>query len=210
MATLTLGGKTVLTQTGSDEPVLGSNLTGSPNLTGSNFDLSSSTFPAGHIIQIVQKTDTDNTTFDVGPSSKTNTPFDNLNCSITPLKTNSKILITLNISVGHQDNDTCHIDLVRNPTGSYVRLANGPADGSTTSATFSVRGSSIHAMFKQSITFLDSPTIVSGTPITYGVLGWSSGSQAGVCGYNMPENNSTSDSNMGRHMSIITLMEIAQ
>ena len=37
MATLTLGGKTVLTQTGSDEPVLGSNLTGSPG-----FDLSHS------------------------------------------------------------------------------------------------------------------------------------------------------------------------
>ena len=47
MATLTLGGKTVLTQTGSDEPVLGSNLTGSPG-----FDLSSSTFPAGHILQV--------------------------------------------------------------------------------------------------------------------------------------------------------------
>ena len=47
MATLTLGGKTVLTQTGSDEPVLGSNLTGSPN-----FDLSSSTFPSGHILQV--------------------------------------------------------------------------------------------------------------------------------------------------------------
>ena len=44
----------------------------------------------------------------------------------------------------------------------------------------------------------------------YGVLGWSSGSQVGVCGYNMPENDSTTDSNMGRHMSMITLMEIAQ
>ena len=36
MATLTLGGKTVLTQTGSDEPVLGSNLIGSPALNLSN------------------------------------------------------------------------------------------------------------------------------------------------------------------------------
>ena len=46
MATLTLGGKTVLTQTGSDEPVLGSNLTGSPAL-----NLSSSTFPSGMVIK---------------------------------------------------------------------------------------------------------------------------------------------------------------
>ena len=99
---------------------------------------------------------------------------------------------------------------MRNPTGSYSRLANGPADGSSTSATFSVRGSSVHCMHRESITFLDSPTIVSGATIMYGVLGWSSGSQVGVCGYNMPENDSTTDSNMGRHMSMITLMEIAQ
>ena len=50
MATLTLGGKTVLTQTGSDEPVLGSNLTGSPAL-----NLSSSTFPSGMVIKTYQK-----------------------------------------------------------------------------------------------------------------------------------------------------------
>ena len=56
MATLTLGGKTVLTQTGSDEPVLGSNLTGSPN-----FDFSNSTFPTGHIINIQEFTNSDTT-----------------------------------------------------------------------------------------------------------------------------------------------------
>ena len=44
MATLTLGGKTVLTQTGSDEPVLSSNLTGT---LGSGI-----TFPAGHVLQV--------------------------------------------------------------------------------------------------------------------------------------------------------------
>jgi hypothetical protein len=32
----------------------------------------------------------------------------------------------------------------------------------------------------------------------------------GALGYNMPENTSTSDANMGRHMSTLTLMEIAQ
>ena len=203
MATLKLNSETVVSES-------------SGTLTAPALDITTGTlgsgitFPAGHIIQTVQQTDTDNTTFDVGPSSKTNTPFDNLNCSITPIKTNSKILVILDISLSHQDSDTLHLDLVRDPTGSYTRLANGPADGSTTSATFSIRGSSVHAIFKQSITFLDSPTISSGTSITYGVLGWSSGSQSGVCGYNMSENTNTSESNMGRHMSIITLMEIAQ
>ena len=32
--------------------------------------------PQHTIIQVVQKTDTDNTTFDVSSSNKTNTPFD--------------------------------------------------------------------------------------------------------------------------------------
>ena len=59
MATLTLGGKTVLTQTGSDEPVLGSNLTGT---LGSGITLGSGvTFPAGHIINIQEFTNSDTT-----------------------------------------------------------------------------------------------------------------------------------------------------
>ena len=44
MATLTIGGKTVVTQTGTDEPILG------PNVILTN-TLASATFPAGHVIQ---------------------------------------------------------------------------------------------------------------------------------------------------------------
>jgi len=45
MANIILNGKTVVTQTGNDEPVLGSNVI----LTNS---LASATFPAGHVIQV--------------------------------------------------------------------------------------------------------------------------------------------------------------
>jgi len=47
MANIILNGKTVVTQTGNDEPVLGSNVI----LT--NNSLASATFPAGHVIQVV-------------------------------------------------------------------------------------------------------------------------------------------------------------
>ena len=167
---------------------------------------SNATFPAGHILQMVQKTDTDNGTSDV--SSWSNTLFDNLNTSITPAFSSSKILVMVNVSLGHQDNDTGHVRLVRNPTGTPVALAVGPADGSAPSATFSIRLSSVHCMTHQTICYLDSPATTSA--VTYGLQGYTSGSQAGVFGYNQPENTTTSDTNMGRHMSIITLMEVAQ
>ena len=44
MATLTIGGKTVVTQTGTDEPIMSSNV----NVSDA---LASATFPAGHVIQ---------------------------------------------------------------------------------------------------------------------------------------------------------------
>ena len=52
MATLTIGGKTVVTQTGTDEPIMTSNV----NL---NNALASATFPAGHVIQtkIIKESD---------------------------------------------------------------------------------------------------------------------------------------------------------
>ena len=48
MANLQLGNKTVVSQTGSAEPILSSNV-----------NLNSATFPAGHIVQVVQSVKTD-------------------------------------------------------------------------------------------------------------------------------------------------------
>ena len=93
MATLTLGGKTVLTQTGSDEPVLGSNLTGT---LGSGITLGSGvTFPAGNIINIQEFTNSDTT--DTWTSSSFRTV-----CSGAYATSNSsnKILFIVNVFVG--------------------------------------------------------------------------------------------------------------
>ena len=105
MATLTLGGKTVLTQTGSDEPVLGSNLTGSPalSLTGAT------TFPAGTILQVAQTKDSvsfsyTNTTSSWYFGTASGRASDshggvasNLNCTLTTKGVNSNFLVCGNL-----------------------------------------------------------------------------------------------------------------
>ena len=165
------------------------------------------TFPAGHIIQVVQGTDTTATTYTT--SSFTNTPHSALNTSITPTSSTSKILVTINASVAHYGpaGGTAHFKLARDPAGTPVYIAIGVATGSVPATTFSMRLAETHSMMHQTICYLDSPATTSAT--TYGLMGALYGN-TGVCAYNMPSNTNTGDSNMGRHMSIITLLEIAQ
>ena len=92
MATLTLGNKTVVTQAGSAEPVLGSNV-----------NLGNATFPAGHVIQVTYNQKTDRSGFSTtdwtlipGQAQDGTTTYGFATC-ITPKKQNSKILITANL-----------------------------------------------------------------------------------------------------------------
>ena len=165
------------------------------------------TFPAGHIIQLVQGTDKTATTH--GSATYTNTPYSGLNTTITPKYSTSKILVMLNASVAHYGpgGDTHHVKLQRDPTGSPVDIGVGTPTGSLDGTTFSMRLAEEHSMMHQTICYLDSPATTSAT--TYGITGRRNGS-VGTAAYNMPQNTSTSDANMARHMSIITLMEIAQ
>ena len=168
------------------------------------------TFPKGMVIQTVFHSDDTNSNSDLNAYS--NIPYRSLNTTITPTFSTSKILVMIVVSLGHQDSDTGHVRLVRNPDRSSgvanVNLAIGPADGTSTSATWSVRNASQHCSQNYSMNYLDSPATTN--PVTYGIEGFTSGTQAGTFGYNMPENTSTSDVNQGRHMSTITLQEIAQ
>ena len=166
-----------------------------------------SAFPAGHIIQLVQGTDATATTH--GSATYTNTPYNGLNTSITPKYSTSKILVMLNASVAHHGpgGDTHHVKLQRDPTGSPVDIGVGTPTGSLDGTTFSMRLAEEHSMMHQTICYLDSPATTSAT--TYGITGRRNGTQ-GTAAYNMPQNTSTSDANMARHISIITLMEIAQ
>ena len=105
MATLTIGGKTVFTQSGTDEPVLSSDITGTLG--------SAVVFPAGHVIQVKsairntewQGPDTVNanhTLFATDTSTTTahtNTAF---KVEITPASSASKFFVQYAINIGNE------------------------------------------------------------------------------------------------------------
>jgi len=87
MANIILNGKTVVTQTGNDEPLIGG------NVLMHNDVLANATFPAGHIIQVKQFFRPD-TTYTI--SSQSYTTID-LTDSIELKQPNSAILVMANI-----------------------------------------------------------------------------------------------------------------
>ena len=105
MANLTLGNKTVVTQAGSAEPVLASNV-----------NLGSATFPAGHVIQTVFRTHAAESTF----TSNTPTAVANLTKAITLKTSNPYILVILALnSVGKLSSNTgLAVRLTANDSGS--------------------------------------------------------------------------------------------
>ena len=81
MAELQLGGKTIATQTGNQEPIFASNV-----------NLVSATFPAGHVIQFQKVTST--TEYLTG-NNTTALALSAFDLQITPKQSNSKLLILL-------------------------------------------------------------------------------------------------------------------
>ena len=87
MANLTLGNKTVVTQTGSTEPTIANNVQ----------------FPAGHVIQTVFRTHATESSF----TSNTPTAVPNLTKAITLITSNPYVLVTLALnSAGKTTNNT--------------------------------------------------------------------------------------------------------
>ena len=79
--------------------------------------------PAGSILQMVNNLKTDYT-------SMTNTSFTDipgLSVSITPLFSNSKIIVTLTCQIGHRNNEYGSIKIVQNSSGSFADIDVGDA-----------------------------------------------------------------------------------
>lgn len=129
-------------------------------ITVNNGTLGSSVvFPAGHVIQTVQHVTTSTASI---TSTNTNT-FASFSTafkkSITPIKTNSKILIFISMNVGN-DLGTIHLELFRD--GSVITGSIGDASGSRLRANASIRYNSVpygNAVNNINFNFLDSPTI---------------------------------------------------
>lgn len=219
MATLTLGGKTVLTQTGSDEPVLGSNLTGSPN-----FDLSSSTFPSGHILQ-VQYTQFDSTATMTSISNNTHLVIcdgtagsgtEILNVTITPRKTGSTMWCQFCFHFEPDAGINNNYDMVwllnRVSSGSTTHLRNTDTNitgrrgiGLTAQGYYSADPDT--TMDVVNFQYFDLHGVTAGVPITYKPIVFTNNSMTRMT-INRVEDNSSYPSNEGA-VSNLVIIEIA-
>ena len=136
------------------------------------------------------------------------TAITNLQATITPKSTSSKIFVTVNISYGGGDNAYGAARLVR---GSTV-IAIGDASSTRTRVTTPLNvdndpSSGSAKLLSASLSFLDSPATTSST--TYKLEVWNDSAVATVAiNINRTGNDSTNTFYM-RGVSTITLMEIA-
>jgi hypothetical protein len=135
MANIILNGKTVVTQTGNDEPLIGGNVV----------------FPAGHIIQVKSAVYSTQVSNNTGEYEDTG-----LTASITPTSTSSKVLVLVSQNgcyiAGGATNILGRIQLLRD---TQVLAKIGDEIGEGQSSTIGL--TSVSAMY------LDSPNTISST-----------------------------------------------
>ena len=156
---------------------------------------------AGGIVQIKQTTVTSSQTFSVAVGG---TSSDVISVSITPTRSDNKILVMVSLNVGCQIDEGVYMTLFKG--GSAVTAATGDADGSrqrVTSGSFIYNTNRTTELNK---TFLDSPATTSS--ITYSCrIG---GSYNGTTNYYLNRDHNNDDNNRrGRGMSTITVMEVS-
>lgn len=128
MANIILNGKTVVTQTGNDEPVLGSNV-----ILG-NDSLASATFPAGHIVQI------DSSSFNgIQTLDATLRDITNLSCSFN-ITSGNKVFILVNIICGRGQDDYGQLYVTDGNNNNIYVNATGTGNQPNTSMAVTNRG----------------------------------------------------------------------
>ena len=152
MGSIKIAGKNIVTQSGSDEPTISSNVV----------------FPTGHIIQIAQATKTAIETFN---NENWTTAISSLNPSFVTKKANSKILVETNQFWGGAEGgaEGVGVRLYRNDGTGYAEVT-ATRDGTLSwSCWFNVPGFSGDDYAPQGVTasFLDSPSVAAGTTLTY-------------------------------------------
>ena len=155
----------------------------------------------GKILQVVQTVKSD--AFSHTNLAKNTQTATVLSQTITPQSSSNKILVMVDLTVGCSADVGVYLNLYRGST----QICRGDANGSQQriSSFAATRNADSHGYC--SIRFLDSPTTTSAT--TYGVkLSNAAYSSASVY-LNRVHNDTSSDSQLARGTSIITLMEVA-
>jgi len=172
MPTLSLGGQTLATQTGSDAPILGS-VTLNPNQS----------FPAGHVIQTVQAIKNDS---EVLPANTSENVISNWTLIITPQKAGSKILVYYSFDTCWSTTLTARSYMERSvDSGStFAKLtgAMGSDPGGSLgdpSLSFAGAYANWHPV-KQSGSYLDTPSYTLGASVQYQIGCQSESSSPGI------------------------------
>jgi len=155
---------------------------------------------SGGIIQVksVSKTDT------FSSNSTSYTDVTGLSVSITPTRSDSKILVMMHVQIGHDANVAGFLRLMRDSTAIAVATGASSRIASTVAMADDPTDDEINST---SMTFLDSPSTTSST--TYKVQMNTEGS--GNTGYvHVNRSGEDADNNQnGRTCSTITVMEVS-
>tara|TARA_R100001509_G_scaffold163937_2_gene139830 strand:- start:307 stop:816 length:510 start_codon:yes stop_codon:yes gene_type:complete len=156
---------------------------------------------SGRIVQVVSTVKTD-------AFSHTNLAKDTMTAiifsqSITPKSSSHKILVRVDLTVGNSSDVGIYLNLFRGST----QICRGDANGSQqrVSSFGATRNADSHGYC--GMTFLDSPSTTSST--TYGVKISNAAFSSSTVHVNRVHNDDSSQSQLARGASTITLMEIA-
>ena len=159
---------------------------------------------AGGIIQVRQKVITGTYSESVPPGNSG--PYGNLvdSESITPTRSDSKILIMMNLNVGASNDGNLSVTLHRN--GSVISGAVGASPGSRTPVSATEFTSSTSRQVQMNVTYLDSPASTSAQ--TYGFK-FSVAENGNMTCYLNRDNNFGTSYHTQKPISTITLMELS-
>tara|TARA_B100001939_G_scaffold116192_2_gene100702 strand:- start:216 stop:815 length:600 start_codon:yes stop_codon:yes gene_type:complete len=198
MPTLSLGGQTLATQTGSDAPVLGSVTLNSTQ-----------SFPAGHVIQTVQAIKNDS---EILPANTSENIISNWTLIVTPQKASSKILVCYQFDTGWSSTLTARSFMQRSvDSGStFAKLTGAMGSdpgGSLGDPSLSHAGVQTSWMLeRQSGFYLDSPSYSLGNSVQYQI---GCASEASSPGIHIGQTNRDNSAYHPRTASVMIGMEIA-
>ena len=158
----------------------------------------------GGIIQIKQKV-IDGTYSESVPPGNSG-PYGNLvdSESITPTRSDSKILIMMNLNVGASNDGNLSVTLHRN--GSVISGAIGASPGSRTPVTATEFTSNTSRQVQMNVTYIDSPASTSAQ--TYGFK-FSVAENGNMTCYLNRDNNFGGSYHTQKPISTITLIEVS-
>ena len=159
---------------------------------------------AGGIIQVRQKVITD--TYSESVPAGNAGPYGNIVNSetITPTRSDSKILIMMNLNIGSSHDGNVSVTLHRN--GSVISGAIGADPGSRTPVTATEFTSNSNRQAQMNVTYLDSPASTSTQ--TYGFK-FSTAENGSINVYLNRDNNFGGSYHTQKPISTITLIELS-